>query len=133
MIALDTNIIARVILNDDPTQYAAASEALSQDALITPTVLLELLWVLRSLGGLQTADLQEIVRTLAARSNITIGTPGAPEACQEFLRLWAAGLDPEDAAHVAFVGDVDAFVTFDKDFSKRAKKAGSTMPVELAR
>ena len=132
MIALDTNVIARVVLNDDPTQYAAACEALAQEALITPTVILELVWVLRSLGGLNNADLHEIVRTLAGRPNITVGTPGAPEACEEFLRLWAAGLGVEDAAHVAFAGDVGAFVTFDKDFAKRAAKAKSLTPVRVA-
>lgn len=123
MIALDTNVLARVILKDDPSQYPAALALLSHgDVLITATVLLELLWVLRSLAQLSETELRDAVRTLAAWPNVTVVSPSA---CDEFLRLWEGGLDAEDAAHLAFVGDVDAFFTFDRALVKRAKRLGS--------
>jgi predicted nucleic acid-binding protein len=131
MIAADTNVLARVILKDDPSQYEAALGTLQRDeVLITATVLLELLWVLRSLADLTDRELRDVVRTLAAWPTVTIVTPSA---CEEFLRLWEGGLDLEDAAHLAFVGDVDTFVTFDRALVKRAKKLGSVVVAEAPR
>lgn len=129
MIALDTNILARVVLNDDPAQYGAALAACSREAIIPPTVMLELIWVLRTLGGLSDHEIQDSLQTLAARPNLTLGSP---EGCAAFLHLWANGLDAEDAVHLAFAGEVDTFVTFDRAFAKRARKAKATITVELA-
>jgi len=130
VIALDTNVIARVILNDAPEQYDAALAALSADgAFISSTVLLELIWVLDSVGGLSDSEILEAMETLASRPNLTIVSP---DACDEFLRLWRGGLDAEDAAHLAFASDVDGFVTFDRALVKRAKKLASQLPAEIA-
>lgn len=48
MIALDTNVLARYLLNDDPEQSGAAAALLKKRQTYTapPTVLLELVWVL---------------------------------------------------------------------------------------
>ena len=97
----------------------------------TTLTLGETLWVMRSNYGASDADILRSLQQFSRHPSVTIGT--GSEQAAEFLRLWAAGLDPEDAAHIAFVADAAAFVTFDKDLSKRAKKAGSTVPVELAR
>jgi len=50
MIALDTNILARFLLQDDPAQFKLAKDLLAQNAVYTapPTVILELVWVLES-------------------------------------------------------------------------------------
>ena len=50
MISLDTNILARFLLNDDAEQFRAAWELLSQPGPYTapPTVILELAWVLNT-------------------------------------------------------------------------------------
>jgi predicted nucleic acid-binding protein len=130
MIALDTNIIARVVLNDAPEQYDDALKALSADgAFISATVLLELFWVLRSIGELSEDEILSTVETLASRPNLTIVSP---ESSVEFIRLWRGGLEAEDAAHLAFAGDVAGFVTFDRQLVKRAKKLRSHLPVEIA-
>ena len=130
MKALDTNILVRVILNDDPRQYPAALAALSSgDVLVTATVVLELLWVLRSIGGLSDDEMRDAVRTLAAWPSVTVVSV---DRCEEFLRLWEAGLDAQDAAHLAFAGEVEAFVTFDKPFAKRTAKANSLTPVRAS-
>ena len=48
MIALDTNILVRVLTRDDPAQADLAAELMkSSDLFICKTVLLELEWVLR--------------------------------------------------------------------------------------
>lgn len=53
MIGLDTNILLRAMLDDDPVQSAAARKLMSsftgdRPGLISLTVLMELFWVLRS-------------------------------------------------------------------------------------
>lgn len=48
MIALDTNILARYLLGDEPAQAKAAATLLAEekDFTVPPTVMLELVWVL---------------------------------------------------------------------------------------
>ena len=50
MISLDTNILARFLLSDDPVQFKLARDLLARpnDYTTPPTVLLELVWVLES-------------------------------------------------------------------------------------
>ena len=129
MNALDTDVLARVILNDDPSQYRAARQALSGgEVLVTATVVLELIWVLRSIASLTDDEIRDAIRVIAAWPSVTVVSP---TSCDEFLRLWAGGLDAEDAAHLAFVEGVAAFVTFDRALAKRAKKLGSPVAAEL--
>jgi predicted nucleic-acid-binding protein len=50
MKALDTNVLARLLLKDDLTQFKKAQALLASDAQFTApvTVMLELVWVLES-------------------------------------------------------------------------------------
>jgi len=131
MKAIDTNLVVRLLIGDDPVQTGVVEALLQQgDVLVTPTVLLEVMWVLESRYAVSDTELHSTMQDLARFPAITIGTH---EQAAEFFRLWEAGLDKQDAAHLAFAGEVEAFVTFDKGFSKRAKKAGSMVAVELAR
>jgi len=52
MIAVDTNILVRAILGDDPRQSPIARKAIenARDILVPITVLIELAWVLKSVG-----------------------------------------------------------------------------------
>ncbi|RZT03957.1 hypothetical protein SAMN05216319_4265 [Duganella sp. CF402] len=52
MISLDTNILARYLLNDTPSQAIIAQQLLEREPFTVPiTVFLELAWVLESLGS----------------------------------------------------------------------------------
>jgi len=52
MIGVDTNILVRAILGDDPKQSPLARQTLqhARDILVPVTVLIELAWVLKSVG-----------------------------------------------------------------------------------
>jgi predicted nucleic-acid-binding protein len=52
MIAVDTNILARLLLRDDEAQYLKAVHLFDdgRDYTAPPTVILELVWVLGSYG-----------------------------------------------------------------------------------
>ena len=47
MKAIDTNLLVRIVLNDQPDQVRAAIEILRGEVLVTSTVLLEFIWVLQ--------------------------------------------------------------------------------------
>jgi predicted nucleic-acid-binding protein len=131
MKAIDTNLVIRLLLDDDPVQSTKVKALLeSEDVVISPTVLLETLWVLESRYGATDEVLLDCVSALARFATVTIGRP---EQSAEFFRLWQGGLAPQDAAHLAFVEEVDAFVTFDRALVKRATKLGSTIAAELPR
>ncbi len=119
MIAVDTNILARLIVNDDPEQgKRAAALFRREDILIAKTVLLELEWVLR---GAYKIDRPTILKAL-------LGVLGLPNVTTEdgarvaaALRDYEAGLDFADALHLVSSLEADRFVTFDEKLCKRAR------------
>ncbi|MBV8971281.1 MAG: VapC toxin family PIN domain ribonuclease, partial [Sphingomonadaceae bacterium] len=57
MTSLDTNLLVRAIMRDDQHQFPIAIKLLAQPALVVPTVLLELVWVLGSSRRMARADI----------------------------------------------------------------------------
>jgi predicted nucleic-acid-binding protein len=127
--ALDTNIVLRALLQDEPKQAKAAVKLLSSgEVFVLPiTVLLEVAWVLRGDGF---AD-EEIARVL--RDLLATGTVRAddPHAVAEALRLAEEGLDIAEALHLS-ASAADALLTFDKRFAKAARRTRSHKTVVLA-
>jgi predicted nucleic-acid-binding protein len=123
MIAVDTNLLVRLLTNDDPLEAKRALRLMeSDDILIPKTVLLEAEWVLRH-GYL-------IAREIIAESfQKLLGIPNVkaedPQAVTQALIWYQEGLDFADALHLASSAKADRFATFDKDFVKKASKLGS--------
>lgn len=65
-IAVDTNVIARAILQDDPQQGAAAARLLSEVSLLAVSMpsLCELVWILRRGAKLAKEDIVQTIRDL---------------------------------------------------------------------
>ena len=99
MIALDTNVLARYFLNDEPAQAKAAAKLLSKKQLYTapPTVILELVWVLR-VNGCERAQIIKALRLLLGLPNFK---PKNFEALCYAVRWYEEGLDFGDALHLA--------------------------------
>jgi len=82
MKALDTNILVRFLVNDDKKMGAAARRLLESahdqgdHFLVTAPVLLELLWVLKSVYGLPRADVLEALEALARMPVLKADPPG---------------------------------------------------------
>lgn len=115
MTALDTNVLARYILDDDPEQEAAARAVIEGGPCVVPvTVLLELAWVLRRPAG---GDAARIVRQLRAVLGLASVHVEDPETVRAALDDAAAGMDLADAFHRAFAGPADRLVTFDRHFA----------------
>jgi predicted nucleic-acid-binding protein len=122
MIAVDTNILARLVINDDKAQALEAAALIDSGiALFVPvTVLLELEWVLR---GAYQLDNTTIVRTfehLLSIRNLSFERQAEVEVA---LQHYAIGFDFADALHhTATLGCV-GFASFDRKLAKLALKA----------
>ena len=128
MIALDTNVLARYLLDDEPAQARAARRLLADartEYWIPVTVVLELAWVLRQ-SDAPRAVIMDRVRGLLSLRNVR-----AQNADLVFQALgWAGqGMDLADALHLVLSGKADWFATFDEALVKQARKIGVQPPV----
>ena len=102
MRAVDTNVLARVFVNDpdDPEaarQRPAAVAALSGRVFVATTVVLEFEWVLRGFYELPKAEILRVLRALAVLSVVTLESR---EVVLGAIEAHAAGLDFADALHL---------------------------------
>ena len=130
MIAIDTNLLLRLVLDDDPVQQARVNALLKTGKLITApaTVLLELVWVLQSRGF----SAANIIHGLSALLAIPNFKPAHEIAIREALHGYQSGMDFADALHLALSAPNEKFMTFDIAFARKAKKLGLTPQVVLA-
>ncbi|HKH49707.1 MAG TPA: type II toxin-antitoxin system VapC family toxin [Thermoanaerobaculia bacterium] len=131
MIALDTNVLVRVVTADHPEQLALALEVLQSGELwVSKTVLLETEWVLRYSYELSPDVILETLRRLLGYRNLQVEDRGA--VLQAFS-LVEAGMDFADSLHLASSADAERFATFDRTLAKLARKAqqDGLPPVDL--
>ena len=122
MIALDTNLLVRLLLRDDAVQHARVVALLKTDQIFTapPTVFLELVWVLEA-NDTKPADISRGLDLLLGLPNFT---PPHANAVREALRGYGQGMDFADALHLALSSHDEAMLTFDKAFVRKAAKLG---------
>ena len=130
MRALDTNVLARLLLRDDAAQYKRACALLASDQQFTApvTVLLELVWVLES-NDCTPAAIRQGVGLLLNLPNFTLPQADIVSAA---LDAYGEGLDFADALHLGLSSGVAAFLTFDKALVKKASKTAHSVPVQPA-
>jgi predicted nucleic-acid-binding protein len=99
VIAVDTNVLARLILQDEPDQHAIAHRLFEAQAgeagsiWISDVVLAELVWVLTRAGGCSRPEVVTVLRALLSNATVRLASPGAVE---QALALYEAG--PADFA-----------------------------------
>ena len=113
-ISVDTNVLARALLNDDPAQSRAARKLLKEASLIAVPLpcLCELVWVLRQGAKLPRGDVATAIRSLMNVGNVVVNRPAAELG----LAVLDAGGDFADgpiAYEGAWLGG-ETFVSFDK-------------------
>lgn len=128
MIALDTNVLARLVTNDDPVQARQSVSLIDTgNALFVPlTVTLELEWVLR---GAYLLDKPAIVRSFEALLSVRNMNFERQSDIQQALQYYQSGFDFADALHHAGTTGCKALATFDRKFEKLAAKAKLKPPV----
>ncbi|ESQ80965.1 type II toxin-antitoxin system VapC family toxin [Asticcacaulis sp. YBE204] len=113
-ITVDTNILVRAVVRDDPVQGMAAAKLLLDAELIAVALpsLCEFVWVLRRVYGFGVADTAQAIEALMAAGNVAANRP----AVDAGLSLLKAGGDFADGV-IAYEGrwlGGETFASFDK-------------------
>ena len=123
MIAVDTNVIIRLLTRDDEAQYEAAYALFSeQNIYITTTVLLETEWVLRYAYHFAANEVLAALQGLLGLENVELADAVHVAAALEWHEQ---GLDFADALHLAASQQADSFVTFDRRLVTGASRLAS--------
>ena len=132
MRAVDTNVLVRYYLRDDPAQARLAEKVLSaRDLFVPKTVLLELEWVLRSVAEQPAEKVISCLAHLIALPGVTVENHDQVEMA---LRHCRDGVDFADALHHAASQACSEMLTFDdRGYVRRAAKLGLKPPVRLLR
>ncbi|MGH8227048.1 MAG: type II toxin-antitoxin system VapC family toxin [Steroidobacteraceae bacterium] len=127
-IAVDTNVLVRAVLRDDPEQCRAARKLLEEAALIAvpSPCLCELAWILRRGAKLPERDVAEVIRALLDTKTVVMDRP-AVEAGLTFLEAGGDFADGVIAYEGKWLGG-ETFVSFDREAVAFLAKQG-----ELAR
>jgi len=127
MIGLDTNVLARLFVDDDATQARQAREFVAarctrqNPGFVDRVALCELVWVLSSAHGYRRAEIAPIIEKLLASHDLVLEDEGAVRGALRAFRT--RNIDFADA----LIGEVnrargcEATATFDR---KAAKLAG---------
>ena len=120
MIVLDTNVVVRIITDDDPAQVKEARALLAANRCVVPiTVVLEASWVLQTSYQLPVSVVVSSLRQFLALDQVE-----APflSAIEQALRDYERGLDFADAPHRALAPpNAEGLATFDQAFIDRAR------------
>lgn len=120
MIAIDTNVLVRLLVSDNPAQSKASQKLFaSYEIFIPDTVLLETEWVLRAAFELSPADICTAFRRICGLHNVRVSDG---QLIAQVIDWHEAGFDFADAFHLALSKEQDALKTFDAGFIKNAKK-----------
>ena len=119
MLAVDTNVVVRLLVNDDERQGAKARVLFeSGDVWIGATVLLEVAWVLESVYGLDAVEAAESLDRLLGLPNVRIENPGAIATA---LAAAKQGVELADALHLCRAPEDVEFATFDRALARSAQ------------
>ena len=128
MIAFDTNLLVRALVDDHPEQVAVVRQLIASDSIfISRTVLLETEWVLRARYKKTRDELGAFFSALLEVDNTVVEDA---EAVSHALEWYAQGADFADALHLARANFCKTFLSFDQRLKKRAKAAGISPAVE---
>ncbi|ULB45464.1 type II toxin-antitoxin system VapC family toxin [Limnospira fusiformis KN01] len=120
MIAVDTNIVVRLLTQDDPVQYQKSLELFQNpEIFISNTVILETEWVLRFAYKFKRNQVCSALRKLVGLPNVYLTNP---MLVHQALLWHENGLDFADALHLAQSQDCQQFYTFDEKFIKNARE-----------
>ena len=123
MTGLDTNVIVRFLVQDDPEQSAAAARLLDtftaeQPGFISVIVMVELAWVLQTCYGSSRHDIQGVIEDLLRARELLVERA---ELIWQSLRLFTKGnADFADCVieRCGQAAGCDQSVTFDRDAAR---------------
>jgi len=123
VIAIDTNVVVRFLVNDDRRQAGRARALIdAQDIYVPTSVLLETEWVLRSAYQYSRREVIESLQAFLDLPRVFVQDRDAALAAVH----WAQhGMDFSDALHLAGSAECEAFASFDRALRRTAAKLGA--------
>ncbi|MCM2288538.1 MAG: type II toxin-antitoxin system VapC family toxin [Sulfuritalea sp.] len=117
---IDTNLLLRYLLNDDAGQAKRAQRLLenSSQVTVTPTIVLELVWVLEC-SDCSRAEIAAALRHVLGLPNMRVANEAA---LFRAVQWFEQGMDFADALHLGLSPATATMATFDKDFVTRARR-----------
>ena len=120
MVAVDTNVLVRLLTGDEPAQSVRARAIFERETvLLAKTVILETESVLRHLYRFGSARIADAFVALIALPDLVCEDTDAIADAIQWMR---AGMDFADAFHLASARPAGRFATFDDRLAKRATK-----------
>ncbi len=125
-VSVDTNVLVRAVMRDDPAQARIAVKTLKDAELIAIALpcLCEFVWILFRVYSLQSSDVTAAIRALLSAANVEVDRP----AVEVGLAMLEAGGDFADGviAHEGNWLGGETFVSFDKKAVSLLKAQGQS-------
>lgn len=119
MIAVDTNVIIRFLVDDIPREGNRARRVFEENRIhLAESVLLESEWVLRAVYAFSREDISRAIRSLLRLPNVTVDDRAA---ITQVLDRFDAGFDFADALHYVRSAGLE-LKTFDKKLINKARR-----------
>ena len=120
MVVIDTNLLLRYLLNDNAGQAKRAQRLLesSSQVTVTPTIVLELVWVLEC-SDCSRAEIAAALRHVLGMPNMRVANEAA---LYRTVQWFEQGMDFADALHLGLSPATATMATFDRDFVTRARR-----------
>lgn len=126
MIAADTNVVLRLILDDDQDQVRLIEQVMaSQSLFLSLTVMLETGWVLASRYGMSRAQVATALSALITLERVEVARA---ELVQQAIDRFRAGADWADMIHLVAAHKLRRFLTLDR---RLCRQAGNAAPVTI--
>jgi len=118
MFALDTNVVVRYLVNDDPKQGAQARALVDGGSVrISKTVLLECAWVLEAVYEFARKDVVAALEAFLGLATVQVEDEAIVARALAGAR---SGMDLADALHVACTPpEAEGFLTFDRTLIRK--------------
>jgi predicted nucleic-acid-binding protein len=123
MIAVDTNVLVRLLAEDDPAQAERAARLFAENEIFIPkTVMLETEWVLRHAYEIDRKGILEAFYRLMGLANVKLEDPHVVDVA---VSWYTDGMDFADALHLGSSGNVEGFATFDRSLLRKAERVST--------
>ena len=129
MISVDTNLLVRILTNDDPVQARRALKILKSDDIYIPkTVILETEWVLRYANEIGKPNIINGFQKLLGLPNVSVEDP---DSINQAIKWYEEDFDFADALHLASSRRCEKFATFDNTLIKKGRQFSSMEMIRL--
>lgn len=127
MISIDTNVVIRVVVMDDPDQVESARQLMSRNVcFVSRGVVQEIVWVLTRTYKLPKIDVLVVLNGLRESEQIVLEDE---VIIDQAISWYHQGFDFADALHLASSKDCVGLATFDQAFIKAAAAIHTSIPV----